>query len=187
MHHELRRIPGEPAAWLLFIGDTTMFAIFFMSFTLARQHHPEVFRASQAGLYQWMGLTNTLLLLSSSYLVALALASARRGDRRRSSYLFLAALTLGIGFATVKLVEWSLLIDKGYRAANQFFVYYFSLTGLHFMHTCAGLAVLAALAMRIRRATPDAHGMRLAESGCGYWHLVDLVWIIMFSILYLPI
>ena len=170
--------------WALFAADMLMFAAFFVSFAVDRRKQADVFAESQDALYQGVGLLNTLLLLLSSLLVVVGLQSMRTGERRARSAFF-GALACGATFAVAKVVEWSLLIDAGYRAANQFFVYYFSLTGLHFVHVCAGLLILAILAVRAGRPASAEGTTKLVESGCGYWHLVDLLWLIMFSLLYL--
>lgn len=179
-----QRIPGDPWIWALFAADMLMFSVFFVSFAVDRRKQTDVFAEAQEALYQGVGLLNTLLLLLGSLLVVVGLQSMRAGGRRARSAFF-GALACGAAFAVAKVVEWSLLIDAGYRAANQFFVYYFSLTGLHFVHVCAGLLILAILAVRAGRPASAEGTMKLVESGCGYWHLVDLLWLIMFSLLYL--
>jgi len=170
--------------WALFAADTLMFSVFFVSFAVDRRKQKIVFAESQDALYQGVGLLNTLLLLLGSLLVVVGLQSMRTGERCARS-AFCGALACGAAFAVAKVLEWSLLIDAGYRAANQFFVYYFSLTGLHFVHVCAGLLILGILAVRAGRPASDGGTTKLVESGCGYWHLVDLLWLMMFSLLYL--
>ena len=170
--------------WALFAADVLMFSVFFTSFAIDRSRQRHVFAEAQDALYQGMGLANTLLLLLSSLLVVVGLQSMRTGGRHARG-AFCGALACGAAFSVVKVVEWSLLIHGGYRATNQFFVYYFSLTGLHFMHVCVGLLILVILAVRADRSAGGGGPTKLTESGCGYWHLVDLLWLILFSLLYL--
>lgn len=179
-----QRIPGEPWVWPLYAADVAMFTAFFISFAIERREQQSVFAESQRALYQGLGLTNTLLLLFSSLMVVVGLQAVRTGTphARRA---FLVAFGFGAAFAIVKVVEWSLLIQAGYRAANQFFVYYFTLTGLHFMQLCGGLMILAVLAVRAGKPGDGRGAGKLVESGCGFWHLVDLLWLMMFSLLYL--
>ncbi|MGI9162949.1 MAG: cytochrome c oxidase subunit 3 [Mycobacterium sp.] len=177
-----RRVPGEPWVWGLFAADLAMFTTFFISFAIDRQRHIEVFAESRDALYQGLALSNTLLVLTSSFMVAVGLKAVRAGGRHARG-AFLIALGFGTAFAVVKVVEWSLLIAAGYRGANQFFVYYFTITGIHFMQLCGGLAILALLA--VRAGSSPGRPTKLFESGCGFWHLVDLLWLIIFSLLYL--
>ena len=179
-----RRIPGEPWVWGLFAADLAMFTAFFISFAVDRQRNLDVFAESQRTLYQGLALSNTLLILVSSFMVAVGLQSVRAGARH-APRAFYVALGCGAAFAIVKVVEWSLLIHAGYRGSNQFFVYYFTITGLHFTQLCGGLVILAFLAARATRSADGGGPGKLFESGCGFWHLVDLLWLIMFSLFYL--
>ncbi len=177
-------MPGDPLVWVIFFADLLIFSVFFAMFARDRASQPAVFAESQRALYQSVGLTNTLLLLLGSLFVVFGLNALRAGHRPLARRGFILAMACGITFCVVKIVELSLLVAAGYRAANQFFIHYFSLTAIHFLHVWAGLVVLAIFVSYLRRSTGVDH-MKLIESGCGFWHLVDLLWILMFSLFYL--
>jgi nitric oxide reductase NorE protein len=180
-----RRIPGEPGIWVIIFGDLLVFSLFFGTFAYYRMGEPLVFQQAQAALNQGFGLLNTLLLLTSSWAVAKAIGLARDGQGRRARALVTIAMALGAGFAVVKVFEYreKLLAGIG-PSTNDFFMLYFTYTGVHLLHVLAGLGALAFL--RSRTARPPDAGTIAAMEGCGiFWHLVDILWVVLFAILYL--
>lgn len=176
-----------PSIWTFIAIDCTSFGLFFAVFMWERLPQAALFDASAKMLDVRFGLANTLILITSSYLVALAVAAARRRDpmdmRRK--------LTLGIGvgaaFGVLKLAEYSVKIAGGITPqTNAFFGYYFGLTGVHFVHYVAGMIVLVLMLARARRdVTVDQGLTRLMVSGAIFWHMVDLLWVFLFPMLYL--
>jgi nitric oxide reductase NorE protein len=147
---------------------------------------PQIYRHSQAALNQGYGLINTLLMLSSSWFVALGLLAARKSAAARASVLFGFAILCGLGFGVVKVFEWRALFAAGHTVStNNFFMYYFVFTGIHFMHVLIGMGVLAAMAVYSKRVVMAAPQLRMLESGACFWHVVDVLWIILFALFYL--
>ncbi|MEC9359708.1 MAG: cytochrome c oxidase subunit 3 family protein [Pseudomonadota bacterium] len=181
-----RRIPGEEGLWIFIFGDALVFSVFFVVLLLFRGSNSELYSASQEHLNQAFGVFNTALLLSSSWLVAMAVKAARRGLGRLTPILMLLAVLCGGGFAVVKVLEWSEKIGAGITLiTNDFFMYYFIFTGIHFLHVMIGMAVLTVLALHCRSGVMDANKIRNLESGASFWHLVDLLWIVLFALFYL--
>lgn len=174
---------GEPGIWIFIGGDMLLFTMFFGSFLFDRIDEKSLFAASQASLNFGLGLTNTLLLLTSSLFVALSLNTLRRGQLR-PAYVFLS-LAIGCGsvFVIDKVIEYSLMIRSGISVVtNDFFMYYFMLTGIHCVHVLAGLVILSILLRQIK----NSGNLRIDryESGAVFWHMVDSLWIILFPLLY---
>ena len=97
-----------------------------------------------------------------------------------------AAIGCGLLFIGLKVFEYVALASAGHGpGANNFYLYYFILTGLHLLHVCIGLAVLGLLVTQSRRAELSETRMALVEGGACFWHLVDLLWIFLFALLYL--
>jgi nitric oxide reductase NorE protein len=181
-----RRLPGEDGVWLFVFGDLMMFSLFFIIFLHARGPNVELFAASQALLNPALGLLNTLLMLSSSWFVAMAVHAARQGPGRATPVLLLMAIACGVGFAVVKVIEYSEKVRAGITlTTNDFFMYYFMFTGIHFVHVLLGMGVLVFLARSTRAGQRSANTVRNLESGASFWHLVDLLWIVLFALLYL--
>ncbi|WP_336971213.1 cytochrome c oxidase subunit 3 [Sphingobium aromaticiconvertens] len=178
-------VPGEEGVWVFIGGDLVAFAVFFITYAVARRQELALFESAQTLLDRRLGLLNTLLLLTSSLFVAQAVAAVRRHDRRARP-LLLGAIALGSSFVIVKAFEYSAKIAQGFTLnSNSFSIYYYMFTGIHLIHVLIGLAVLCFAASRFDRNGQMPGGVALIE-GCGaFWHLVDLLWIILFALLYL--
>ena len=180
------RLPGEEGVWILVFGDLTVFLLFFCTFVYYRGQDFELYRAAELTLNRHLGALNTVLLLTSSWFVAAALQAIRDGVNGRAMTLLSAAIGCGIGFGTVKYFEYGEKLRAGITpATNDFYMYYFVLTGIHFLHVLVGLGVLLWMRARIRRREPDAHEIRIVECGGIYWHMVDLLWVVLFALLYM--
>lgn len=179
-------IPGEAGIWVLIFGEMTVFASIFASFLHYRHFDVAGFAAAQAELTKAIGLANTLLLLTSSLFVAKAVHATRLGDVARAPRLFALALACAVGFIALKSFEYYELFARGVAVdSHVFFGFYFGLTALHLGHVVIG-AILLALLSRVTR-NPIAKPMHyaLVESAGCFWHMVDLLWIVIFPLLYL--
>jgi nitric oxide reductase NorE protein len=127
-----------------------------------------------------------LLLLTSSWFMALAVDAVRR-NRTRVAAAFLGSTFLcGLAFIVTKVVEYGGKIEHGVTlATNDFYMYYFTMTGIHLAHVTAGTVVVAVLWRRARTGAYDGDNVRTLEIGATYWHMVDLLWIMLFPLLYL--
>jgi nitric oxide reductase NorE protein len=179
-------LPGDSGVWLFIFADMCAFAVFFLLFTVGRAASPEVYEASRSELDPRFGLANTLMLLTSSWLVARAVNAARAANRRSVLLRLGAAIAAGAGFGVSKVSEWVSEIARGNTLlTNEFFSYYFAFTGIHFLHVIVGIAVLAVCAAKARGDALDASFRVWIESAGCYWHMVDLLWIVLFPMLYL--
>jgi nitric oxide reductase NorE protein len=179
-------LPGEAGIWIFIMGDMVIFALFFSVFAFYRGEQPALFSASQASLNTGLGLANTLLLLTSSWFVIEAVKAARRGLARLSCRLFFLAFLCGVAFSGIKLVEYSEKIAAGVTlTSNDFFMFYFIFTGLHFVHVIIGLVMLVLVMLTLARRATGGQEMRFIEVGASYWHMVDVLWIILFPLIYL--
>jgi nitric oxide reductase NorE protein len=182
------RIPGETGIWIFIFGDLLVFGLFFATFLFYRAEDIELFNHSQEQLNQFFGVLNTVVLLTSSWLVASAMHAARIGREKAPSVMFLLALACGAGFIVIKILEYSEKIQAGIAInTNDFFMYYFVFTGIHAIHVLIGMGVLTYLALysRARGGAMTAQDINTLESGSIFWHLVDLLWIVLFALLYL--
>ena len=182
MHHR-----PVPSIWTFIAADCIGFSIFFLVFMTERTKAPALYDASARQLDAALGLANTLILITSSWLVALACGAADSGRSRRAAALILGGLGVGSCFAVLKIAEYHHKITAGITpATNDFFMFYFILTGVHFLHYLIGLGVLAMMALALRRGRrPGGPGVPWLESGALYWHMVDLLWLFLFPMLYL--
>lgn len=180
------RIPGEPGVWVFLFGDMLVFGAFFATFMYQRGQTPESFDASRRTLSIGIGLTNTLVLLTSSLFVVTAIRALRYSQPLVARWLLLGALGCGLMFVALKVVEYTAKVNEGHVPdQNGFYLYYFILTGLHLFHVVTGIGVLILLTTQTRHADFSATRMAFVEGGACFWHLVDLLWIVLFPLLYL--
>ena len=177
--------PGDLAVWFFICAELLAFGVFFLGYAVARRFDRALFDAGQAALDTSAGLVNTLLLITSSLLVARAVRALRAGRARSAVHGFGGAFVLGAGFLVVKGHEYAVQFDAGVALdRDTFSMFYIGLTGFHAMHVALGMLVLAVVGWQAAagRYTPgDCNG---AESGAAYWHMVDLVWLILFPLVY---
>ncbi|WGD49582.1 cytochrome c oxidase subunit 3 family protein [Bradyrhizobium sp. CB1650] len=174
----LEDLPGDPMIWVLIFSELAAFGLFLGAFVVARVIHPAVFAAGQAALDSRLAGLNTVVLVTSGWAAARGTNAARAEERPRSRGWLIGAMALGSLFVAIKLVEYGGDIGRGIGLeTSTFFTLYFLLTGFHLLHVCLGIVILAVV---WRRAEPIG-----VETGTAFWHMVDLVWIAMFPILYL--
>jgi nitric oxide reductase NorE protein len=129
-------------------------------------------------------MVNTLVLLASSRFVALAAQAARAADHRRALRLISAGAACGVVFIAIKIFEWVSEIHHGYTlSTNDFWMFYFMITGVHLFHVAFGLVVLGVIGVELR--TPELRRPYVVEAGATYWHMVDLLWVVIFALIYL--
>ena len=180
-------VPGEVGIWIFVLSDMLLeFSTIFGYFLYARAKDPSLFAQGRASLSQQLGLINTLILLTSSMCVVVGVQGLREGDRSRAARMFSWTRCLGLAFVAVKILEYGAKFHAGLTpVTNAFYMYYFVATGLHLFHVLIGLIVLTWVVNGARRPQPHSHELRSAEVAATFWHMVDLVWIVLFPLLYL--
>lgn len=180
-----RYVPGEVGIWVFVLGDMLAFTLFFVSYFTLRGGQPEVFSQGREALNMGFGLGNTALLLTSSLLVAWAVRSMQAGVVPHR-WLLSGALACGSLFGVNKVVEYSGKSSAGLTlTTNDFFMLFYMFTGIHLLHVIIGMVALACMVRVSKRSRISASGLRAAENGATYWHMVDLLWIVLFSLFYL--
>jgi nitric oxide reductase NorE protein len=181
------RLPGEPGVWVLIGGDLLVFSAFFLTFLFYRADAPAAYSQSAASMNLMFGTLNTLLLLTSSWYVANAAEAARQEQSTRAARLLAFAMLCGAGFVVVKFFEYREKILAGHGlVGDDFYMFYFMFTGIHLVHVLIGLAVLGWLRRRtLQRPVATPQDIVILESGASFWHLVDILWIVLFALFYL--
>ena len=181
-----RRIPGEEGTWIFLLGDMLVFGVFFATFMYERGHAIELFDESRKTLSVGIGLANTLILLTSSLFVVTAIRAIRAAQRRTAMLLLVAGIVCGLAFVGLKAVEYTAKVAEGHTPdQNTFYLYYFILTGIHLVHVLIGILILSLMVTQARRRELSYQRMAMVEGGACFWHLVDLLWIVLFPLLYL--
>lgn len=177
-------VPGEGSMWFFVIGDLLIFGVYFVGYMYFRCQNQQLFLASQARLNVDIGAVNTVVLLTSSLFVALGTAAARAGNIAAGLRGFWIGLAFGAAFPLLKMFEWIPEITAGLTpGTNLFFMYYYVMTGMHLCHVALGLVIMGFVIRNLKTsATPK---ISFIETGATYWHMVDVLWLVLFALLYL--
>lgn len=179
------RVPGEAGIWIFVLGDMVVFAVCFVVLATVYARDHAAYAADQQALHLSLGIVNTVVLVTSSLTMALAVRAARLARPRAAARFVVATMAGAVLFIAVKAVEYTDLVTAGHTArSDDFFLYYFCFTGLHLLHVVIGLCVLAGVLRIVRRPVLGEHDRRLVETGASYWHMVDLLWLVLFGLLY---
>lgn len=194
--------------WIFLGTELMFFGGLFTAYTVYRCLYPEAFAAASRALDLWYGGVNTVVLLTSSLTMALAVHAAQTNRRRQLVGLLLATVLLGVAFLVIKGFEYyhdyeqELVPGLAFRSAWQppsaadsaalfrqhvqlFYVLYYLMTGLHALHLIIGVGILLVLAFLARRGWFYSEYYAPVEVGGLYWHFVDIVWIFLLPLLYL--
>jgi len=193
---------GKAMMWIFLLSDTFIFTCFLTSYmnvrmsTLEQWPNPsEVFALEIAGMHVPLLLIAimTMVLITSSGTMAMAVNFGYRRDRKRTAQLMLATAALGLTFVGMQAFEWTkLIVEEGVRpwgnplGAAQFGSSFFMITGFHGLHVSAGVIYLTVVALRVLSGFYDRKGSYETVEIAGlYWHFVDLVWVFIFAFFYL--
>lgn len=181
-----RRLPGDPDLWFLIAAELLTFGMFFVAYAGYRALEIDLFNASQSRLDLGLGVINTLFMLTSSWAVITAVKAARNDRSAMVSRYLLLAIVMGVLFMTVKAIEYTEMAGQGLSfSTDTFFMFYFCLTIIHLLHVIGGTVILIVMWSNARAGAYRASNTRGLESGASYWHMVDLLWIFLFPLLYL--
>lgn len=202
---------GKLGIWIFLITEVLFFSGLFCAYAVYRANHPELFAWGHQFLSVPMGAINTIVLLFSSLTMAWAVRCAQRNNKK--GLVTCLALTLicagvflvikyfeysskishgllpGAGFDPAKAAEYAHSTGHGHgpipEGAGRFFSIYFTMTGLHGIHVIGGIVVIFWTMLRAMKGRFDAKYYGQVDYVALYWHLVDLVWIYLFPLLYL--
>jgi cytochrome c oxidase subunit 3 len=182
--------------WLFLFTELLLFGGMFILYAAYRYMYADAFRAAALRLDPVIGSVNTIILLTSSLTVVLAILALRKGQKLLSKLMLGFTFLCGIGFLINKYFEWSIkfhhgIYPKGPEMANMsngenvFFGLYYVMTGLHGLHVIVGLTFFAFIYYMIEKNKLTATNNQKFENAGLYWHLVDIIWIFLFPLFYL--
>lgn len=178
-----RRVPGQPDMWFFVLFESAIFTSYFCTYLYYRGQHEGAFLQAQSHLDLWLGVLDTITLLSSSWAVARCVQQSRVGryDAARRD----AFITGGFGFLflALKVAEWVRQIHLGNTfSSNDFFQYFFFLTAIHVVHLLIGFVALGVLVYQL--SDTKRRDQEIVETCATYWHTVDFFWVLIFALLY---
>ncbi len=200
--------------WAFLATEILFFGAVFLAYSVYRHAYPQPFAAASHHLYLWIGVTNTAVLLTSSFAMVLAVHAAKTGNRRQLVGFLVITILLGMAFLGIKGFEyykdvqehlfpgkifnlhdweagfWPVDVKSAagiefLRHAELFLVFYYIMTAIHATHMVVGLAIMGILAVKAWRGRYTAEYNDPVDMAGLYWHFVDIVWIFLLPLLYM--
>ena len=197
-HTEIHRddIASRLGMWIFLFTEILLFGGLFLVYAVMRSKYSEDFHQAATHLNAFIGAINTVVLLGSSMTVAMSITAIQKKDKKLAIRLLLITILCSLIFLVNKYFEWGhkihlhlypgsdlmLTLKHGYL---MFFSLYFFMTGLHLLHLVIGTIILLIVLIKIKKGSINDENYSLLENGGLYWHLVDLIWIFLFPLLYL--
>ncbi|MDA0667652.1 MAG: cytochrome c oxidase subunit 3 [Planctomycetota bacterium] len=183
---KFRQLPGDAAWWVFLSAEFATLSIFFVAFAWSKTADPEVFAQGQRLLHPDVGFANTLVLITSGFFAARGVLALHQQRHTSCARWYAAAAALGVVFLGIKTWEYAEKLGDGINlSTSNFFFFYFFLTGFHYLHVMLGVGFLSVMAWKVRRKPVEESTVMNFESSAAFWHMLDLVWVILFPLLYL--
>jgi len=182
--------------WIFLFTEILLFGGLFIVYTIYRYMYSHSFLEASYHLDVTIGTINTIVLLTSSLTVAMAITALQKGNKKLSLILLFATIVAALIFMVNKYFEWSAKIEHGIfpgmheyslmdHGESLFFFLYFFMTGLHALHIVVGGILIGWVYIEIKKDSQSSTNFALTENAGLYWHLVDLIWIFLFPLFYL--
>ena len=182
--------------WLFIFTELLLFGGLFLVYSIYRAQYPHNFHEGSLELSVTIGAINTIVLLFSSMTIAMALTAMQRNNKKLAMTMIVVTLLMAVVFLINKYFEWGAKFHHGLYPGSDlmallerghllYFSLYFFMTALHAFHIIVGMVLLIVVLLRVKSNRIHAHKYVLLENGALYWHLVDLIWIFLFPLLYL--
>ena len=182
--------------WIFLFTELFLFGGLFLVYAIFRAKYSADFHIAAAELNAFIGTINTVFLLVSSMTVAMSLTAIQKGDKRLTLLLLLVTILLAALFMLNKYFEWSHKFEYGIYPGSPvlrnmshgellFFGLYYMMTGLHALHVLIGMILLSINVVKVKTGAVNSGRFLMLENSALYWHLVDLIWIFLFPLLYL--
>jgi len=187
---------GKMGMWIFLFTEMFLFGGLFLVYAVFRTKYSADFHTAASELNTFIGTLNTVFLLTSSMTVAMSLTAIQKNSPKLAFFLVFATLLLAALFMVNKYIEWSHKFEFGIfpgspvlknmgRGELLFFGLYYMMTGLHALHVLVGMVLLSVNLVKIKLGRVNPRHYLLLENSALYWHLVDLIWIFLFPLLYL--
>ena len=189
-------IGSKLGMWIFIFTELLLFTGLFLVYAVFRARHEQDFHVAAHQLNVIIGAVNTIVLLVSSMTVAMSITAIQKNDKKLALRLLGTTIFLAFVFLVNKYFEWGVkihhhlypgseLVESLKRGEILFFGLYYFMTGLHALHIIVGMVILSVVFFRVKRNKINSTNFALQENAGLYWHLVDLIWIFLFPLLYL--
>ncbi|MDD3004109.1 cytochrome c oxidase subunit 3 [Flavobacterium sp.] len=173
--------PGGILMWIIIYLELITFGMALVALAFSAKDDLQLFHESSLHLNKTFGTINTIFLLASGYFVAMAVQNFKEKNFKSASYQFKIAMLGGLFFIILKSVEYYIKLESGFVLdTNTFFTFYWLLTGFHLIHVLVGLVILFLLTRNLKTKVIED-----VEASATFWHMCDLIWLLLFPVLYL--
>lgn len=177
--------PGGILIWIIIYLELLTFGMAILALAYYGSQERELFHQSSLKLNKTIGTINTILLLSSGFFVAKGIHFFKESNIKKALLYFNWAMVGGFGFLVLKSVEYYEKLEVGlHMDYDSFFRFYWLLTGFHFIHVLVGLVILIIISFSIRKKQANA-SLEDIDASASFWHMCDLIWLLLFPVLYL--
>jgi cytochrome c oxidase subunit 3 len=189
-------IGSRMGMWIFIFTELLLFGGLFLVYAIYRNKYSADFHTAAHELNAFLGALNTVILLVSSATAAMSITAIQKGNKKLALWLVGITIFMAFLFLVNKYFEWGHKIHLGIYPGSElllkmeqgellFFGLYYFMTGLHVFHIIVGMIILTVVMVKINSESINSHNFVLLENGALYWHLVDLIWIFLFPLLYL--
>ncbi len=191
-------VTSKQGIWLFLSTEILMFGVLFVGYIFFKGQYPEMFKVASKHLSWQYGAINTIVLLFSSFTMALSIYYIQKGRNKTAINALLITIICGAIFMCIKFVEYKHKFHLGLYPGTMFsgdlegfanlplyFSFYFMMSGLHGFHVLIGMGLIAWVLFRTKRGDFSPKYYTAVEGVGLFWHVVDLIWIFLFPLLYL--
>ncbi len=173
--------PGGILIWILITVELLTFGMALIALVFMSKENPELYHESRLMLNSTYGATNTIFLLVSGFFMATTVHLFKKGNFSKASFYLNLTMLGGLLFLVLKSVEYYHKIESGFLLDhNTFFTFYWLLTGFHVIHVLVGLVILTYFKFTLKKLETED-----LEAGAAFWHMCDLIWLLLFPVIYL--
>jgi len=177
--------PGGILLWIIIFLELFTFGIALLAMVVSSNQEPEIFHVSRLQLNTTIGTINTLFLITSGYFMARSVGYLKNKEKDRSLLFLKLTMFGGFLFLALKSVEYYFKIEEGLTVGhNTFFTFYWMLTLFHVIHVIVGLVILVSVYLGLRKEISTV-SIADMEAGAAFWHMCDLIWLLLFPVVYL--
>jgi len=179
------RIPGNIPIWVGILAELTEFALFFVAYFIAKFYYPDIFSQGPQSLHTSLGVANTIILLTSSYFMAKAMSFIRIDNIIKCERYLWLTFSCGCIYLIIKTWEFNWNTLQGFGpGTNEFFTVYYYMTFNHFIHVGWASCAILWVIFRLRNNAYSSIEHSGLEALAVYWHMIDLMWILIFPLVY---
>ena len=177
--------PGGILIWIIIFLELITFGAALIAMVVYSNQEPEIFHDSRLQLNTTIGTINTLFLITSGFFMARAVSHLKNNGKDKTILNLKLTMLGGLLFLALKSVEYYFKIEAGLTVGhNTFFTFYWMLTLFHVIHVIVGLVILVSVYLGLRKETPTV-SIEDMEASAAFWHMCDLIWLLLFPVIYL--